>query len=227
MCLSKSILLSLVIVRFEYFSIKVISRFFVPACVYTYVCVCAWHYWLVMDQNLSASIKQLTVTLLEWISSLQPSDARMCISKLSYPTGYPWLPLVQIYKHLSPVRQRAIIWTNVGLLSVRPQGTFPHWNLNLNSKVPLKKIHLKMSSAKRRPSCPSLNVLTLMFYPSHFIFQFSYICAYCRYLFVFIVRATLIHFYSALILASEETGCLVYPSADCCFSRTGRGLFCF
>ena len=51
---------------------------------------------------------------------------------------------------LSPDRRQAIIWTNAGLLSIRSLRTYFNENLIM---------HVKMSSAKWRPSCPGLNVL--------------------------------------------------------------------
>ena len=51
---------------------------------------------------------------------------------------------------LSPDRRQVIIWTNPGLLLIGPLGTFS-----------FKKMHLKVSSAKRRPFCLGLNVLNM------------------------------------------------------------------
>ena len=57
-------------------------------------------------------------------------------------------------------RRQAIIWTNAGILLIRILGT----NFGeILSKIPtfsFKKMHLKMSSAKWRPFCLGLNVLT-------------------------------------------------------------------
>ena len=61
---------------------------------------------------------------------------------------------------LSPGRRRAIIWTNAGILLIGPLG------INLNEFLieiytfSFKKIHLKVSSGKWRPSCLGLNVLS-------------------------------------------------------------------
>ena len=61
---------------------------------------------------------------------------------------------------LSPCRRQAIIWTNAGILLIRTLGT----NFSeILSKIPsfsFKKMHLKMSSAKWRPFCLGLNVLS-------------------------------------------------------------------
>ena len=72
---------------------------------------------------------------------------------------------------LSPGRQQAIIWTNAGIWFIGPLGT------NINEIVieiqtfSFKKMHLKMSFGKWRPSCLGLNVLnwvetTCMWYSS-------------------------------------------------------------
>ena len=61
---------------------------------------------------------------------------------------------------LSPGRCQAIIWTSAGILLIGPLGT------NLNEILieiltfSFKKMRLKVSSAKRRPFCLGLNVLT-------------------------------------------------------------------
>ena len=61
---------------------------------------------------------------------------------------------------LSPDRRQAIIWTNAGLLSIGPLRTHFSENLFKMQQFSLKKMHLKMSSAKRRPFCLGLNVLS-------------------------------------------------------------------
>ena len=58
---------------------------------------------------------------------------------------------------LSPGRRQAILWTNAGILLIGPRG-----NSETFIKIctfSFKKIHLKMSSAKRRPFCLGLNML--------------------------------------------------------------------
>ena len=62
---------------------------------------------------------------------------------------------------LSPGRRQTIIWTNAGILLIWPLVT------NFN-EIPteiyifsFKKMHLKMSNGKWRPSCLGLNVLTM------------------------------------------------------------------
>ena len=60
---------------------------------------------------------------------------------------------------LSPSRRQAIIWTNAGILLIGPLWTNFSEILIEIPTVSLKKMHLKMSSGKWRPSCLGLNVL--------------------------------------------------------------------
>ena len=85
------------------------------------------------------------------INLLMPSDAYMCVGKLSI-TGSD--------NGLSPDRHQAIIWTNVGILLIGPLGTnFSEILIEIQT-FSFKKMHLKMSSAKWRSFCLGLNVLT-------------------------------------------------------------------
>ena len=65
---------------------------------------------------------------------------------------------------LSPGRRQAIIWTNAGILLIRPLRT----NFSENSieilTFSFRKMRLKMSSAKWRPFCLGLNVLMMLCY---------------------------------------------------------------
>ena len=63
---------------------------------------------------------------------------------------------------LSPGRHQAIIWTNAGILLIRPLGTNLNEILIEIHIISLKKIHLKMSSWKWRPFCLGLNVLNFI-----------------------------------------------------------------
>ena len=62
---------------------------------------------------------------------------------------------------LSPGRRQAIFWTNDGLLLIRNLGTNFSEILGKIHSYSLKKMHLKMSSAKGRLSSLSLNELNL------------------------------------------------------------------
>ena len=74
----------------------------------------------------------------------------LCISKLS---------IIGSDNGLSPGRRQAIIWTNAGILLIGTRGTnFNEISIKIH-EFSFKKIHLKMSSGKWRPSCLGLNVL--------------------------------------------------------------------
>ena len=61
---------------------------------------------------------------------------------------------------LSPERRQANIWLNAGLLLIEPLGTnFSEISIGIQT-FSFKKMHLNMSSAKWRPFCLGLNVLT-------------------------------------------------------------------
>ena len=75
----------------------------------------------------------------------------ICVSKLT---------IIGSENGLSPSRHQAIIWTNAGLLSIGPLRTNFSDILIKIQHFSLKKMHLKMSSAKRRLCCIGLNVLT-------------------------------------------------------------------
>ena len=74
----------------------------------------------------------------------------ICISKLT---------VIGSHNGLSPGRREAIIWTNAEILFIEPLGTnFSDVLIGIITSS-FKKMHLKVSSAKRRPFCLSLNVL--------------------------------------------------------------------
>ena len=65
---------------------------------------------------------------------------------------------------LSPGRRQAIIWTNAGIELIGPLGTnFNEISIGIQ-KFAFKKMHLKVSSAKWRPCCLGLKVLTIVIY---------------------------------------------------------------
>ena len=71
-----------------------------------------------------------------------------------------YLTIIATDNGLSPSRRQAIIWTNASILLIRPLGTNFSEILIEIYKFPFKKMHLKTSSAKWRPFCLGLNVLT-------------------------------------------------------------------
>ena len=62
---------------------------------------------------------------------------------------------------LSPGRRQAIIWTNAGILLIGPLGTNFNEIVIAIQTFSVKKMHLKMASAKWRPFCLGLNVLSV------------------------------------------------------------------
>ena len=75
----------------------------------------------------------------------------ICVSKLT---------VIGSDNGLSPDQRQAIIWTDTGLLLIGPLGTNISEILIGILTFLLKKMHLKVSSAKRQPFCLSLNVLS-------------------------------------------------------------------
>ena len=83
-------------------------------------------------------------------NSLGPSDAFICVSKLN---------IIGSDDGLSPTRRQAIIWTNAGILLIRPLRTnFSEIFIEVYT-FSFNKMHSKMSSGKWRPFCLGLNVL--------------------------------------------------------------------
>ena len=76
---------------------------------------------------------------------------RICVGKLT---------IIVSNNGLWPGRRQAIIWTSAGILIIRPLGTNFSEILIRNQTFSLRKMHLKISSAKWRPFCLGLNVLT-------------------------------------------------------------------
>ena len=84
------------------------------------------------------------------INSLRPSDAYICISKFT---------IIGSDNGLSPDRRQAIIWTNAGILLIRPSGTnFSEISIEIDT-FSFKKMQMKMSSGKWRPFCLGFNEL--------------------------------------------------------------------
>ena len=85
----------------------------------------------------------------------------------NYLTHWGWVTHICVGKliiigsnnGLSPDRCQAIIWTNAGLLSIGPLRTYFSENLFKIQQFSLRILHVKMSSAKWRPSCLGINVL--------------------------------------------------------------------
>ena len=70
------------------------------------------------------------------------------------------LTIIGLDNGLSPGRRQAIIWINAGILLIGPWGTNFSEILIYIHTFSFKKIHFKMPSAKWRPFCLGLNVLS-------------------------------------------------------------------
>ena len=69
------------------------------------------------------------------------------------------LTIIDSHNGLSPGRRQAIFWINAGILSIGPLGTnFSEILIEIYT-FSFRKMHLKMSSGKWRPSCLGLSVL--------------------------------------------------------------------
>ena len=92
-----------------------------------------------------SNLDKLTTSLTHW-----GRMTHICVGKLI---------IIGSDNGLSPDRRQAIIWTNAELLSIGPLRTYFSENLIKMQQFSLKKMHVKMSSAKWRLSCLGLNVL--------------------------------------------------------------------
>ena len=98
-------------------------------------------------------LTHIYVTRPQWVKGLTHWGrvTHICIVKLT---------IIGSDNGLSPGRRQAIIWTNAGILLTGPLGTnFSEIFIGINT-LSFTKIHLKMSSGKRRPFCLGFNELT-------------------------------------------------------------------
>ena len=111
-----------------------------------------WHYFVTASLSL-AGCKHRIISYVEIHSTLLThwgQVTHICVSKLI---------IIGSDNGLSPDRHRAIIWTNAWSLSIEPLRTYFNENVIKIQQFSLKKMHVKMSSAKWRPFCLGLNVL--------------------------------------------------------------------
>ena len=73
--------------------------------------------------------------------------------------GVSKLTIIGSDNGLAPGQRQAIIWTNDGILLIRPLKTNFNETLIEIQTFSFKKMHLIMSSGKWHPFCLSLNVL--------------------------------------------------------------------
>ena len=89
-----------------------------------------------------------------WVLTHWGGVTHICVSKLN---------IIGSDNGFSPVRCQAIIWTNVGILLIWPFGTNFNETLIEIHTFSFKKMHLKRPSAKWRPFCLCLSVLTVLY----------------------------------------------------------------
>ena len=95
--------------------------------------------------------QQGTADSYPWLSTYWGRVTHICVGNLT---------IIGSDNGLSPGRRQAIIWTNAGILLIGPLGTnFSEIEIEIQT-FSLKKMRLKVSSAKCRPFCLGLNVLT-------------------------------------------------------------------
>ena len=124
-----------------------ISIYFICNTLYDYI----WKHciWNLKCQSLCTGLNVLT----HW-----GRVTHICVSKLT---------IIGSDNGLSPGRRQAIIWTNAGILLIGPIRTnFNEIFIEINI-ISFKKIHLKMSSGKWRPSCLGLNVFNWLLHYLH------------------------------------------------------------
>ena len=94
------------------------------------------NFYLQMKRHNHTGFGGVNVNLTHW-----GRVSHICVSKLT---------IIGLDNGLSPGRRQAIIWTNAGLLLIRPlESNFSEILIKIHT-FSFKKIHLKMSSAKWR-----------------------------------------------------------------------------
>ena len=99
----------------------------------------------IQNDKYMVTIDDLTLLLTHW-----GWVTHICVSKLT---------IIGSDNGLSPGRRQAIIWNNAWILLIRTLDASFSEILSQIHIFSFKKIHLKMSSGKRRPFCLGLNVL--------------------------------------------------------------------
>ena len=108
-----------------------------------------WEPLIVIDWSDTVAMIHITISH-KWLTHWSPVT-HTCVSKLSN---------IGSDNGLSPARRQAIIWTNARILLIGPLETNFSEILTEIMTFSFKKMYLKASSAKLRPFCFGLNVLT-------------------------------------------------------------------
>ena len=124
---------------------------------------------IIMREHCIGQTAWAAVIIMSWINMLRLEHywgrvTHMCLSKLT---------IIGSDNVLSPGRHQAIIRTNAGILLIGPLGTNFSEMLIRTLTFSLKKTRLKVSSAKWRPFCLSLNVLKHLFLHSYWNFHWN------------------------------------------------------
>ena len=118
--------------------------------------------WLA-DLNICLRMPQL-LCILGWYEHWEGHRQSSCTALTHWGlVTHIWVSKLTIIgsdNGLSPRQHQVIIRTNAVILTIRPKGTYFGEILLKIKNFSLKKMHLKMSSAKWRPFCLRLNVLT-------------------------------------------------------------------
>ena len=121
---------------------------------YTWMNYLSWN-WTFTKTLLTPTAEVITVITLHCIRLIVLTHwgrvTHICVNN---PT------IIGLDNGLSPGGRQAIIWTNAGILLIGPLGTNYSEILVGIQTFSFKKLHLKTLSAKWRPFCLGLNVLT-------------------------------------------------------------------
>ena len=105
-----------------------------------------WYFHCISNADTAVTHRAPNFVLTHW-----GQVTHICVSRLTM-TGSD--------NGLSPGRHQTIIWTNAGILLIGPLGTNFSENLVVILTFSFTKMRFKVSSAKWRPFCLDLNVLT-------------------------------------------------------------------
>ena len=96
-----------------------------------------------------------------WFFSIGTRSPMGCPKNVQHCICVSKLTIIGSDNGLSPARRQAIIWTNARILLIGPLGTnFSEILIGIQT-FSFTKMHLKMSSAKWRPFCLGLNMLSV------------------------------------------------------------------
>ena len=128
---------------------------------------------------------------------------------------------------LSPGRRQAIIWTNAGILLIRPLGTNFREILIGIQTFSFRKMHLKISSVKLRSFCFGLNDLILVWFIDWTHSKFHFLVRKVSPLFIAIELQEYILALSEPIMVSLLTHiCVTEPPTVKTTQHTWRQLNC-